>query len=358
MIPVIICGGFGTKLWPVSRQHKPKHFLPLIGDKSLFQLNYEALRTKFKPEEIYISTNEDQVPMAQKQVPEIPPENFIVEPEMRNQGPATGLIAAFLYKKGLVDEPFMIVQVDDLREPVDGFIKMMMACDALARKETKYITGGFKPKYSVMGVDYLVKGERVTTEGEVGVYNEVSAYKVAQFVWRSSKEQTEKLIAEDNALVHTNHTCMTPKNFLNMIQKYRPDWYEPLMNIAKGGDIKTEFVKMEAGPLEDVTQKVHEDGESLVVELPFTWTDFGTFESLDKYLKEKQLYKATENIVDLNGQNNFVKLDDPNKIIALVGVDNLVIVDTGDVLLICQKNQSGQVGEALKEIKNRKLALT
>ena len=352
MIPVIICGGFGTKLWPISRQHKPKHFLPLIGTKSLFQLNYEGLRTKFKPEEIYISTNEDQVPVAQKQVPEIPIGNFIVEPEMRNQGPATGLIAAFLYKKGLPDEPFMIVQVDDLREPVPEFIKMMIVCDSLARKETKYITGGFKSKYSVMGIDYLIKGEKVTSAGDVGVY------KVDKFIWRSTKEQTEELIVQDNALAHTNHTCMTPRNLLNMLQKYKLEWYEPLMKIVNGGDIKVEYAKMPPGPIEDVTEKVHAAGESLVVELPFTWTDFGTFESLDKYLKEKGLYKTTENIVDLNGKNNFVKLDDPNKIIALVGVDNLVIVDTGDVLLICQKNQSGQVGEALKEIKNRKLALT
>lgn len=352
MIPVIICGGFGTKLWPISRQHKPKHFLPLVGEKSLFQLNYEALRTKFKPEEIYVSTNEDQVPMAQKQVPEIPISNYIVEPEMRNQGPATGLIAAFLYKKGLADEPFMIVQVDDLREPVEEFIKMMMICDSLARKETKYITGGFKPKYSVMGIDYLVKGERVTTQNEVGVY------KVDKFVWRSTKEQTEELIIQDNALAHTNHTCMTPRNLLNMLQRYKPEWHGPLMSIVNGADVKTEFSKMPAGPIEDVTQQVHANGESLVVELPFTWTDFGTFESLDKYLKEKGLYKVTENIVDLNGQNNFVKLDDLNKIVVLIGVDNLIIVDTGDALLVCQKNQTGQVGEALKEVKNRKLALT
>lgn len=101
MIPVIICGGWGTKLWPISRQHKPKHFINLIGEKSLFQLNYEALRTKFAPSEIYVSTNEDQLSLAQKQTPEIPLENYILEPEMRNQGPATGLIAAVLYKKGL-----------------------------------------------------------------------------------------------------------------------------------------------------------------------------------------------------------------------------------------------------------------
>ena len=315
-------------------------------------MNYEALRTQFKPEQIYVSTNEDQVAMAQKQVPEIPVGNYIVEPEMRNQGPATGLIAAFLYKKGLQDEPFMIVQVDDLREPVEAFIKMMMVCDSIARKDTKYITGGFKPKYSIMGIDYLVKGERVTADGDVGVF------KIDKFVWRSTKEQTEELIAKDNALAHTNHTCMTPKNLLAMLQKYKPEWYEPLMKIIEGGDIKAEYAKMPAGPIEDVTQQVYAKGEALVVELPFTWTDFGTFESLDKYLKEKGLYKVGENVVDLTGKNNFVKLDDPNKIIALVGVDNLIIVDTGDALLVCQKNQSGLVGDTLKEVKNRKLALT
>ncbi len=352
MIPVIICGGFGTKLWPISRQEKPKHFLPLIGDKSLFQINYESLRTKFKTEEIYVSTNEDQVILAQEQAPDIPASNYIIEPEMRNQGPATGFIAATLYKKGLADEPFMIVQVDDLREPTEDFIKMMMICDSLARNETKYITGGFKPSYSVMGVDYLVKGDRITAENEIGVF------KVDKFVWRGTKEQTEELIKENKALIHTNHTCMTPRNLLNMLKTYKLEWYEPLMNIVSGGDVKTEYAKMPPGPLEDVTQKVHANGESLVVEHPFIWTDIGTYESLDRYLKARGLYKTSDNIVDLNGKNNFVKLDDLNKVVALVGVDNLVVVDTGDALLICDKNQTGQVSEALKEVKNRRLALT
>jgi mannose-1-phosphate guanylyltransferase len=352
MIPVIICGGFGTKLWPISREHKPKHFLPLFGGKSLFQLNYEALRTKFKPEEIYVSTNESQAALAQKQIPEIPVSNYILEPEMRNQGPATGLIAASLFKKGFAGEPFMIIQVDDLREPAENFTKMMTDCDSLARSENKYITGGFKPDYPIMGVDYLIKGERVSKDGEVGIF------KVDKFIWRSTKEETEKLLKEGNALVHTNHTCMTPKNLLQMLSKYKPEWYGPLMNIANGGDVKTEYLKMPPGPLEDVTQKVHAAGESLVIELPFKWSDIGTFESLSKYMKEKGLYKTGENIVDMNGKNNYVRLDDPNKIVALVGVDDLVIVDTGDALLICRMDQTGQVGEALKEVKNRKLALT
>ena len=342
MIPVIICGGFGTKLWPVSREHKPKHFIPLVGDKSLFQLNYEALRSHFKPEEIYVSTNEDQVELAKKQVEDISVENYILEPEMRNQGPATGLIAAFLYKKGLKDEPFMIVQVDDLREPVENFIKMMLDCDTVARRESKYITGGMSTDFPVMGVDYLIKGEKISNEGSVGIY------KVEKFVWRSTKEQTEELIKQKGVLIHTNHTCMTPQNMLNMLQKYKPEWYEPLMNYVNGSELKNEYVKMPAGPIEDVTQQVHADGESLVVELPFTWFDIGTFETLHEYLKQKGLYKISDNIVDLNGKDNFVKLDDANKVVALVGVDNLIVVDTGDALLICDKRRTGEVKEAFK----------
>lgn len=352
MIPVIICGGSGTKLWPVSREHRPKHFLPLIGEKSLFQINYEALRTKFSPKEIYISTNVDQAEIAKKQVPEIPDTNFILEPERRNQGPATGLIAATLYKLGFPDEPFMIIQADVLREPTEEFIKMIENCDSLARKETKYITGGLRPDRVVMGVDYLIRGERVTPENEVGIY------KVAKFVWRSTEEETTQLIKEPNALIHTNHTCMTPRNMLAMLAKYKREWHTPLMNIVNGADVNTEFVKMPPGAIEDVTQQAHAAGESLVVELPFKWVDFGTFESLVTYLKEKGLYKVTENIIDLTGKGNYVRLDDPNKVVALVGVDNLVVVDTGDALLICPMDQTGKVGEYLKEVKNRKLALT
>lgn len=351
MIPVIICGGFGTKLWPVSRQYKPKHFLPIIGDKSLFQLNYEALRTKFNPSEIYVSTNEDQVELAKKQAPDIPNENYILEPEMRNQGPATCLIAATLYKKGFQDEPFMIIQADDLREPVDSFIEMMTACDEIARKDTRYITGGMKLNEVVMGVDYLRKGEKVNGDN-------VGIYKVSEFIWRSSEEETKKLVEAKDALIHTNHTCMTPKNFLEMIKKYKPEWYEPMMAIINGADMKAEFAKMPVGPLEDVTQKVHQAGESLVVELPFKWYDFGTFESLYNYLYEKGLYEPEENIIEYDSNGNFVKLDDHNKAVALVGVNNLVVIDTGDALLVCSKDATSKVGEALKEVKNRKLALT
>lgn len=349
MIPVIICGGFGTKLWPASRQQYPKQFLPLIEGKSLFQINCESMLRKFAPGQIFVSTNQDQMKLAQNQVPSIPADNYIIEPEMRNQGPATSLIAASLLKKGFADEPFMLVQVDDLRQPEADFFAVMDVCDQLARTQTKYITGGFKPDRIIAGVDYLVKGVKLTETANIGVYQ------VAQFLWRGEKESVASNFSKGSLLVHSNHTCMTPRNFLGMLQKYRSDWYQPLMNILGGANISTEYAKMPAGPIEEVTEKVYAQGGALVVELPFAWVDIGTWESLEKYFRDNNLYKTENTLIDLNGKNNFVKMSDQTKTVALVGVDNLIVVDTGDALLICAKDQTGQVGEIVKEIKKRNL---
>jgi len=349
MIPVIICGGFGTKLWPISRRHMPKQFLPLIGGKSLLQVNFESLRLKFAPREIYISVNEEQARIVREQIPELPSQNYILEPEMRNQGPATGLIAATLLKLGHADEPFMVVQVDDLREPTEEFLKMLDVCDRLARTETKYITGGFKPDHLIPGVDYLVKGEKISQDGEIGVF------KVAKYLWRKSVDEIESLMKEGSLLVHTNHSCMTPKNFMAMLKTYRTDWFEPLMNIIDGGDIKTEYSKMAPGPVEEVTELVYAKGESLVVEIPFTWIDIGTWKSLSDYVKNQGHYHPSTNIIELEGKDNFVQVSDVNKVVALVGVSNVAVIDTPGGLLVCSLDQSGRVNEVVKIIESKGL---
>lgn len=343
MIPVIICGGVGTKMWPESRQSNPKQFLPLFNGKSLFQMNWDALRLKFKPEEIYIQTNEAQAKMAMEQVPEIVPANIFIEPEMKNQGPATGFAAALLLNK-FPDEPFMIVQADVLRVPSEKFIEMIEVCDRLARETGKYITGGLKPTYAVMGVDYLVPGSRVSKEDEAGVFA------VDQFLWRASKEETDENIKK-GALIHANHTCMTPRGLLEMFKQYKPEWYEPLMNIANGADTASEYAKMPKGPIEDVTQMVHKAGQSLVVELPFDWIDFGTWESLMEY-EAPHNNGAVPNIEEIDARGNYVRVQN-GKHVALLGVSDLIVVDTEDALLICAKDHSGKVGEVVDRLKKQ-----
>lgn len=342
MKPVIICGGVGTKMWPESRQALPKHFLPLLNNKSLFQINWEVLRKKFEPKDIYIQTTRQQVALALEQEPEVIISNIFVEPEMKNQGPATGFAAAKLFRN-FPDEPFMLVQADDLRDPPEKFLEMMEVCDRLAKETGKYITGGIKSSFGLMGVDYLVPGERVSKEGEAKVF------KVDKFLWRDTKEKAEEYVHQMNALVHTNHTCMTPRAFLEMLKKYKPEWYEPLMNIVNGGNEAEEFAKMPKGPLEDVTQQVHANGESLVVELPFEWIDFGTWESLMRYVTKNGL-NSDDGIQEIEATGNYVRKDE-GKHVAIIGVNDLVVIDTADALLICRKDQTGRVGEIVEGLK-------
>jgi mannose-1-phosphate guanylyltransferase len=342
MKPVIICGGVGTKMWPASRTSCPKHFLPLIGGKSLFGINYELLRTKFEAKDIYVSTNQSQAELVRKYAPDIPEENLILEPELRNHGPATGLVAAFLFKKGLTDEPFMLVQSDVLREPGTKFIEMLDLCDELIRKDGRLITGGTRPSFAIMGIDYLIKGEKVTSIGELGVY------RVAKFLWRSTKEDAEAYVKDGQALTHANHYGWTPRLLLKLYQELKPEWYEPLMNYVNGADLNVEYAKMPKGPIEDVTQKVFD--QALVVELPFNWIDFGTWESVDRYLTEKNLYQTNDNEIDIESDNNFVKVSG-KKTVAMIGIKDLVVVETDDALLICKKDQSGRVGEVVEKLK-------
>jgi mannose-1-phosphate guanylyltransferase len=331
-------------MWPESRAKSPKHFLPLFNGKSLFQLNWETLRIKFKPEEIYLQTNETQAKIARKQVLEIVAENIFIEPETRNQGPATGFTAAMLLKK-FPDEPFLLVQADVLRTPAEKFIEMLEVCDRLARETGKYITGGIKPTYPVMGVDYLVPGERVSKE------NEVKVSTVAQFLWRGTRDQAEEYVTQKGALIHANHSCTTPRALLEMFKEYKPEWYGPLMNIVNGADIATEYAKMPKGPVEDVTQMVHKAGNSLVVELPFEWTDFGTWESLMAYTAPKD-HQNAHNAIEIDSTANFIRVP-KNKQVALVGVRDLIIVDTDDALLICHKDHTGSVGKIVDTLKEK-----
>jgi len=328
-------------MWPESRSSSPKQFLPLISEKSLFQLNWEALRLKFAPEEIFLQTNAVQAEIAKKQVPEILPDNVFIEPEMRNQGPATGFAAACLIKKGFGDEAFMLVQADVMRKPEEKFIEMIEVVGVLAESLGDYITGGIVPKSIVRGVDYLVKGELVKEEG-------VKVYRVADYIDRSEEEKIKQYLGSDKLMIHANHTTMTPNNLLAMYKKYRMDWYQPLMDIINNGDVATEYTKMPKGAIEEITKQVYVSGKALVAELPFEWIDFGTWESVAKYLIERNLYTPDSKTIELDSTNNFVRA---KKTVALIGVNDLVVIDKEDALLICKKEMTGKVGEVVDKLK-------
>lgn len=352
MKPVIMCGGIGTKMWPMSRRKLPKHFISLFEGKSLFQLNVETLIEMFSPTNIYIQTNQEQANLAQVQAPDIPKENIFIEPSFRNHGPATGFMAAKLYQVDPTD-PFMIIQADLIRTPKEKFLKTIEEVEKLVKSEKKLVTGGERPDFAVMGVDYLI------IEPTPIVKNGINFFKMNKWLGRDSKEGVKKYLEDEAALNHWNHYSWTPKLMLEAIEKYKPDWYGPLMNImnAFGTNkeneiVESEYNKMPKGPIEEVTSHALEN--AYIFEVPYECVDFGTWESLTNYFRKHYQDKLKhEESVQIESENCFLKLP-KGKFGATIGVKDLVIVDSGDALLVCHRDKTSKVGKVVEHLKGEK----
>lgn len=343
MIPVIICGGVGTKMWPMSTPSMPKHFLPLVNGKSLFQVNWRVLRKRFKPEEIFLQTNATQAKIAHHQVPELVAENVFIEPETKNTGPASGLVAVNLKKRGFGDKVFTIIQVDDLRLPEDALFELLEVAEKHALSTHKYITGGFSPKWLQSGVDYLLRGDLLSGTSKVKVFD------IKDFVDRSETSKLAELIGSGDLLLHCNHTTSTPNDFLEMYKKYRPEWYTPLMNILNGSDIDNEYSVMPKGMLEEIAQLSHRDGCSLVIEVPFEWIDFGTWEAVSKYYDDTKIYPGTGGDIQIEGEGNFL-WSESGKTIATIGLEDIVVIESENGILVSKKSKTGLTTKVVEKI--------
>lgn len=347
---IVTAGGQGTKLWPYSRQDKPKQFQPIIGDTSSYEETIRVLLKAFTPEDIYISTKRKFIKYVSEQSPQIPLRNYIVEPDIaKDRGPGEGL--AFLRLSVLhPNEPFFVVQADCIRKPDDAFLKMIVDAGRIVAKSKKLVTGGTKAIEPNLGADYLKLGERIHED------KEQELYPVEKFIYRGSTyRETKKLIETYNIVTHPQHYCWYPDLMLAAYKKYQPKWYEALMEMRdtfnKPGEdaaIEAIFRDMDKGPTEEVTKHVFNAGEGQVILLPFSWTDVGTWGSVYEYCLDEGKNCTEGKAITINSTGSLVKSSNHDKLIAVAGLDDLVVIDTDDVLLVIPKNKIEQI----KDIQN------
>lgn len=336
---LVVCGGQGTKLWPYSRQDKPKQFQPIIGTISSYQAAIETLLTAYMPEDIYISTKQKFIKYISEQSPQIPLRNYIVEPDIAlDRGPGEGL--AFLRLSMLhPDEPVFYVQADCVREPGNRFIDMIKAAERLVSEKGCFITAGVKATEPNMGADYLELGHHVDTDSDV------EAYELAKFHYRKGTvRETRELIEKYSVVAQANHLCWYPLKILEAYKQYRPDWYDALMKIKEAYDkpgeqeaILSIYETMEKGPTEDVTRHVMDEGGAVALLCPFKWTDVGTWESVREFSEDDDGNHFDARVVHDDTKGTLIKSQNEKKLIAVAGLNDMVIVDSEDALLIMPK---------------------
>ena len=354
---LVTAGGQGTKLWPYSREHKPKQFQPIIGNESLCTETIETLLKRFPAEDIFISTKRKFIKYISDQAPQIPLKNYIIEPDVaKDRGPGEGL--AFLrLNYSFPDEPFFLVQVDCIREPEEAFLQMIEDAGKIVTKTKRFLTGGIKATEPKMGVDFLKLKQPIATDTKQEVYA------IDEFIFRrSSFRETKELVESYHVVVHCNHTCWYPGLMLEAYKKYRPDWYKALMKMQDAFDkpgedaaIEKIYRKMEKGPTEEVTVHIMNSGEAGVILLPFKWTDVGTWGSIYDFFIDGD---GTGNyhggkVVTVDTTGSLIKTSNANKLVAVAGVEDLVIVDTEDALLIVPKDKIEKIKEIQKLLEEK-----
>ena len=351
---IVTAGGQGTKLWPYSRADKPKQFQAVLGDKSLFTETVEILLKAYAPEDIFISTKRHFIKYVSDQAPLIPLRNYIVEPNIaKDRGPGEGL--AYL-KLSLLhpDEPFFLVQADCIRQPAEAFLKMIADAEKIVDKDRKLITGGIKATEPDMGSDYLKLGRLLHEDTGQNVYA------IDKFIFRGSNyAETKALVESFSVVVHSNHYCWYPELMLDAYRRYRPDWYDALMKIrdaigkpGEDAEIERIYETMAKGSTEEVTKHILRDSQ--VILLPFRWADIGTWGSVYDFFSTEQggVYQDGR-VVAVDTANTLVKVGNPAKLVAIAGIENLVVVDTDDVLMIIPKNKLEKIKDLQKLISER-----
>ena len=354
---IVSAGGQGTKLWPYSTKDTPKQFQMILGQRSLYQHNIDILLEQYDAADIFISTKESYIKYVKEQSPMIPEENYLIEPDIRrDRGPGDGLAILRLSLKH-PDEPFMVVQSDCIREPSDRYIAMIAEMERVAVETHKLVTGGIKTEKPIVGIDYLSLGAKIKSKSGLEIHE------IEKFVERpQTMTEIEEIIRGATIITHSNQITWYPEEFLAAYKKYKPSWYKALMTIkeAIGTAKEREVVEkvyagMDKAPTEVVTKKIMNQGGAVAVVLPYNWSDIGTWSSLHDYFSTNgQNYIDAETSLVLDSNGSIVKTQS-KKLVAMLGVEDIVVVETDDALLVMNKRSSGDVGKVLDELKNRGL---
>lgn len=348
---VIMAGGGGTRLWPLSRQSRPKQMLRLLEERSLFQTSVERLKGVFPPERIFVVTVEDQARELQQQCPSIPPQNYLLEPQPRGTASVVGLAAIAL--KHLDPQAVMAVLTSDhYIGNEEGFRHLLLAAYDAAQ-DGYLVTLGITPTYPATAYGYIQRGDYL------GSYRNLSAYRVVRFKEKPEEDQARQMLQDGNHAWNSGMFVWRVDRVMAEFAAQMPDLYRGLQEISRvwGTPLAREVLqRVWLGLRSETIDYGIMEGASNVAVIPadgLRWNDVGSWDSLFDVLPSDE----NGNIVmggkhlGVDTRQSLVYVNQEHRLIVTIGVQDLVVVDTGDVLLVCRKDQAQKVRQVVKQLK-------
>lgn len=349
---IILAGGSGTRLWPMSRQNKPKQFYNILSDQPLVKDTYERFLHNFSLEDIYISTTPEFTLEIKKIFTHINDENIIVEPEKRDTAPAMGFVAAHLVDE-FPDEPIVFVPSDHYITQADIFIKSLRVAEEVILKTKKMVDIGIVPTFPSTALGYTRIGKKVESHDDIALYEFISHTEKPTF------QVAQDYLKAGDYLWHANYYMWTPKKFLEVFNRYQKRMFDSFIRIKdllKKGDqslVKQEYQKLEKISFDYAITEKMDPQDVLIIRGDFGWSDIGAWDVLyDRMLSKadehKNVIHANWTGIDTSGSLIYAP---SKKIIATIGVDDMIIIDTEDALLICPQGRAQDVKEIVEKLK-------
>lgn len=348
---VIFAGGVGSRLWPLSRKHTPKQFEKIIGEKSTLQLAVNRLLPDFAFKDIYISTGKKYADIVKEQLPEIPEGNIIGEPQMRDVGPAVGLMASILCKKS-EDTPMAILWSDHLVRKEEVFRKALKTAEELIiRNPDKVIFIGQKPRFASQNLGYISYGKKIEQ------INGFSLCEFNGFKYKPDLETAEKYLEDGHHSWNLGYFVTTPKFLLKQYKQFVPEVYEKLLKISDFYG-SPEFEKT-LDAIYPAIEKIHFDNaileklgkeDAYVISENIEWSDVGAWEALKEALSKTSDDNVTKGNVLLEDCKDGLFFNYTGQLVTGIDLEEMLVVNTNDVLLVCPKKSVPKIKKLVENL--------
>lgn len=342
---LILAGGKGIRLYPLSRDKNPKQFLKIINDKSFLRNTVDRIKPLVNKENIYIVTNEEYLDKIYEELPEINRDNVFVEPANKETATCIGLSAVKLIKKDK-DATMIVLPSDHYIEGEKLFIDTLTQAVEIAERKRGLVTIGVTPTRPETGYGYIEMGARVG--------GDIATFKVERFTEKPNIEVAKDFLLKGTYLWNSGIFVWRADVFLREMEKYLSKMYKSLMTIYQhlGEEDEYEAIVEQYNLIDGISVDfgiMQKTRKGYVIKCEFVWDDIGSFAALGRFLNNYRGNNVS-GITFLEQSENCCVFGDKRLIIGF-GVKDLIIVDAGDVVLVMDKNKEQEVKHLVNEIK-------
>jgi len=337
---VVLAGGHGERFWPLSRRSKPKHHLALFSNRTLLSATVDRLAGFIPPERTLILTSVDQAAAVRALLPEIPAENVIVEPQRRDTAAAMALAAGIAARHD-PGATVVVLPADHHIPDTTGFQRTIRSAVHAAQNGNAIVTVAITPDWPCPGFGYLELGEAADLGG-------ARVREIRRFHEKPTQEKAAEYLERGNFHWNAGMFVWTVDALRESLRAHAPELSCFCSGLIEAGDVEA-FLEEGFGRVPKLSfdyAVMEKLAGALAVEAEFGWDDLGGWVAAGKYYPKDERDNACNiRLQTIDSSGNIVFSSDKNQIVALVGVENLVVVNTGDALLVCAKDQAERIKE-------------